>query len=142
MHETPKALPHEYPIVVSEAHLDELGHLNNARYFEFFEMGRVAWYAQSGLIVACLDDRHPRCDTAVVNINCDFASECRAGERLVVATWPKRLGNKSFALLQRILKENGETSAEAVVTSVVMDLEQRKSVPLPGALVPLFPDDG
>ena len=31
---------HEKPIVISEAHLDSFGHLNNARYLEIFEQAR------------------------------------------------------------------------------------------------------
>lgn len=131
--------PHEHAVEVTHAHLDELGHLNNARYFEFFEAGRTTWYADAGLIAACRSADHPHRDTAVVNINCDFLRECRLGERLTVATWPRRLGNKSFAVFQRLLKENGETAAEALVTSVVMDLDTREAVPLPAALAALFP---
>ncbi|MFT5393706.1 MAG: thioesterase-3 [Gammaproteobacteria bacterium] len=139
MHDTPGAAPHEYPIVVTPAHLDSLGHVNNARYFEFFEAGRTTWYEVSGLFAACREPGAKTRDTVVVNVNCDFVAECRLGETLMVATWAQRLGGKSFAVLQRLLKEDGQLSAEVVVTSVVMDLDTRKSVPLPRTLAPLFP---
>src|SRR5207244_4091012 len=34
------ALTHEKTILISEAHLDSFGHLNNARYLELFEQAR------------------------------------------------------------------------------------------------------
>lgn len=142
MEPTAASPPHVHRVEVSHAHLDELGHLNNARYFEFFEAGRTAWYDEAGLLAACRAAGHPHCDTAVVSIRCDFARECRLGERLTVATWPERIGNKSFAVMQRLLKEGGELSAEAVVTSVVMDLDTRQAIALPRTLSPLFPGAG
>ena len=139
MLDTPEAAPHEYPIVVTRAHLDSLGHVNNARYFEFFEAGRTTWYEVSGLFAASREPGAKTRDTVVVNVNCDFVAECHLGETLTVATWAQRLGGKSFSVLQRLMKEDGQLSAEAVVTSVVMDLDTRRSVPLPRTLVPLFP---
>ena len=114
-----------------------MGHVNNARYFEFFEAGRTTWYEEGGLMAACRDAGHDHADTVVVNVNCDFLRECRLGERLIVKTWPQRMGRKSFAVFQRLMKEDGEISAEAVVTSVVMDLDTRLAIPLPDAVSPL-----
>lgn len=34
------ALTHEKSMLISEAHLDSFGHLNNARYLELFEQAR------------------------------------------------------------------------------------------------------
>jgi len=74
-----------------------------------------------------------------VNVNCDFLAECRLGEQLNVLTWPKRVGTKSFAVFQRLMKADGAISAEAVVTSVVMDLDNRLAIALPEAVYGLFP---
>ena len=52
------------------------------------------------------------------------------------------MGNKSLAVFQRLLKDDGEISAEAVVTSVVMDLNTRQAVPLPDTVKNLFPSGG
>ena len=134
-------MPHQYPIEVSARHLHELGHVNNARYFEFFELGRTTWYDDGGFTAACHDAGITNGDTVVANINCDFLRECRRGERLTVSTWPKRLGTKSFAVFQGLLKENEDISAEAVVTSVVMDLASREAVVLPRTIAALFPAD-
>lgn len=80
--DAPGSLPHQYPIEVSARHLDELGHVNNARYFEFFELGRTTWYDDGGFTAARHDAGITNGDTVVANINCDFLRECRRGERL------------------------------------------------------------
>lgn len=139
MHDTPADAPHVFPLQVTEAHLDSLGHVNNARYFEFFEAGRCTWYEECGLVKAYRDGGFANGDTVVVNANCDFLAECRLGEKLTVLTWPQRLGTKSFAVLQRLMKADDTISAEAVVTSVVMDLDTRQAVVLPRTLEQFFP---
>ncbi len=126
-------------IVVTESDLDELGHVNNARYLNFLEAGRMDWYAKVGLIKSIETDHHASgFDTVVVNINIDFSRECRLGEQLVVETRPERLGRKSLALRQVIKKPSGDLAAEAVVTSVVMDLQSRTAVELPESLTTFF----
>ena len=132
---------HEFALTVEEAHLDSLNHVNNARFFEFFEAGRMAWYHEVGLIAQCRQSVHPRCDTVVVNVTCDFLNECYLGENLVVQTRPDRVGRKSFAVTQRLLKPEGIVAAEAVVTSVVMDLNARRAIVLPTSVLALFGAD-
>lgn len=129
----------EVEIVVTESDLDELGHVNNARYLNFLEAGRMDWYDHAGLIKR-IEAIHPASefDTVVVNINIDFSRECRLGERLRVETRPERLGRKSLALRQVIKKPSGDLAAEAVVTSVVMDLQSRTAVALPESLAAFF----
>ncbi len=129
----------EVEIVVTESDLDELGHVNNARYLNFLEAGRMDWYAKAGLIQSTeATHRASGLDTVVVNINIDFSRECLLGERLVVETRPERLGRKSLALRQVIKKPSGDLAAEAVVTSVVMDLQSRTAVALPENLAAFF----
>jgi YbgC/YbaW family acyl-CoA thioester hydrolase len=131
-------------LTVGEDDLDDLGHVNNARYMVFLERSRTGWYEAAGLFAAC-QAAHERAgnaskvDTVVVNIDLDFLNECRLGEPLRVNTAPIRLGRKSFAVRQTIEKPGGDLAADAVVTSVVMDLETRRTIVLPTELVPLFP---
>ncbi|ETX05568.1 acyl-CoA thioesterase [Candidatus Entotheonella palauensis] len=137
----------EFDIVVTASDLDELGHVNNARYLNFLEAGRMDWYAKIGLIASIEAAQHTSgFDTVVVNINIDFSRECLLGEHLKVETSPERLGRKSLALRQVINKPSGDLAAEAVVTSVVMDLQTRTAVVLPDSLAAFFdgnlPDAG
>lgn len=129
----------EFEVTVTASDLDELGHVNNARYLNFLEAGRMDWYAKVGLIDRVQETQGAsQFDTVVVNINIDFARECHLGERLLIGTSPSRLGRKSLALRQVIKKSSGDLAADAVVTSVVMDLETRTAVVLPDRLAAFF----
>ena len=145
---TPRPAPaHSIPLTVGEADLDDLGHVNNARYLVFLERSRTGWYEAAGLFATCQDAHaraggRGRADTVVVNIDIDFLSECRLGEALAVDTAPIRLGGKSFVVRQAIVKADGALAADAVVTSVVMDLETRETIVLPRELARLFPPPG
>lgn len=126
----------ELEIEVSADHIDELGHVNNARFLEYFERGRIDWYN-------CCGDfpdpkRRPRLGTVVVNINVNFRRECFRGDRLRVVTGPLSRGRKSYVLAQRLLNAGGDVVADAEITSVVMDLDTRRTVAMPDVLARQF----
>ena len=132
-------MTHRYEVTVSEADLDELGHVNNARYLDYLERGRTTWYDEAALVALCAGDTaRAHFGTVVVNINIDFKAECHAGEALSVVSAPIRAGAKSFVVGQRIEKADGTLAADAQVTSVVMDLRTRRAVPLTPAALDLF----
>lgn len=130
---------HSHELVVADAHLDELGHVNNARYLEYLEEARMAWYDTSGMVQKTCEEREVESlNTVVVNVNIDFVQECMAGETLKVTTHPARAGGKSYVLEQSIYKADGELAARASVTSVVMDLRSRRAVPMAKSARGLF----
>jgi len=100
-------------------HVDVYGHVNNARYLEFFEEDRWAHleakidlqnWAARGLVFM------------VVNINVNYRRAVGVGEWLKVATGLEKIGNRSAVLTQEIrLEGSGEIVADALVTFVVAD---------------------
>jgi thioesterase III len=110
-------------IKVRGYHADFYGHVNNARYLEFFEEDRWAhleskidlkkWAAQ-GIIFL------------VVNINVNYRRAVPVGETLVVTTNLEKIGNRSVVLQQRILLKGTETvAADALITFVITDKSGR-----------------
>lgn len=110
-------------IKVRGYHADFYGHVNNARYLEFFEEDRWAhleskidlqkWAAQ-GIIFL------------VVNINVNYRRAVPVGETLVVTTTLEKIGNRSVVLLQKILlKDSLEVAADALITFVITDKSGR-----------------
>lgn len=126
----------EVEIEVSADHIDELGHVNNARFLEYFERGRIDWYNCCGEFLDAAN--RPRLGTFTVNINVNFRRECFRGDRLRVVTRPLSRGNRSYVLGQQIVNARGEVVADAEVTSVVMDLDARQTVAMPGELARQF----
>jgi thioesterase-3 len=100
-------------------HADFYGHVNNARYLEFFEEDRWAQleskidlrkWAEKGLIFL------------VVNINVNYRRAVPVGEILNVTTRLDKIGNRSVVLKQEILvKESKAVAADALITFVITD---------------------
>ncbi len=119
-------------IEVRSTEIDVLGHVNNAKYLEYLEWGREDWYNRIGLPFDAFSEMGV--GTVTVNININYRKEARLGEKLTIRTRPLRKGKSSFVLEQIIDNERGERVADAHVTSVTVDLKERKSVPLPPEL--------
>lgn len=133
--------------VVQAADLDDLGHVNNARFLEYLERGREHWYTSSGVWEALAQASHDtgaghppgaravqaRLGTVVVNIVVNFRRELLADDRLSITTRPLRKRRTAYVLSQAIRNQAGELVCDAEVTCVVMDLVSRRAVPLPEA---------
>ncbi len=104
-------------IKVRGYHADFYGHVNNARYLEFFEEDRWALlepkidlkkWAGEGLVFL------------VVNINVNYRTAVPVGETLLVTTRLEKIGNRSVVLKQEIfLKRTEELVTDALVTFVI-----------------------
>ncbi|GLX67558.1 acyl-CoA thioesterase [Paenibacillus glycanilyticus] len=124
------------PIVVRSTEIDVNGHVNNAKYLEYFEWGREEWYEQCGLSYETFGDMDIQ--TVTVNINVNYKRECKQGDKLIVTCEPEQIGRSSYVLKQEIRDENGEVRADAFVTSVTMDRSTRKSREAPADLRKFF----
>jgi thioesterase III len=110
-------------IKVRGYHADFYGHVNNARYLEFFEEDRWAQleskidlteWARQGLIFL------------VVNINVNYRRAVSVGEILVVRTGLEQVGKRSVVLKQEIfVKASMAPAADALVTFVIADRSGR-----------------
>ncbi|MCF2986282.1 acyl-CoA thioesterase [Neisseria gonorrhoeae] len=113
-------------LTVRNYHLDGYGHVNNARYLEFLEEARWAFFEKRGLmhelaglilIVARIDIRYSR--PAVEGDVLQFS--CRPGMRRIVLT-------------QTITLPNGKTAAEADITLMPVHAATQRTVSLPATL--------
>lgn len=119
-------------IKVRGYHADFYGHVNNARYLEFFEEDRWARleskldlqeFAGQGYVFL------------VVNINVNYRLAVGVGEVVQVGTGLERVTNRSAVLKQEIvLKRTGQVAADALVTFVIRD-RQGRAVPMEGEML-------
>lgn len=123
-------------IEVRSTEIDVNGHVNNAKYVEYLEWGREAWYEQRGLTHGRLLELGAI--TVTVNLTVNYRRECRQGDRLMISTSPERLGNTSFVVRQTIHNQDGAIVLEANVTTVTIDPATRKSRPVPDELARVF----
>ena len=113
-------------------HADFYGHVNNARYLEFFEEDRWAQmeskidlqkWARNGLVFL------------VVNINVNYRQAVNVGEVVTVSTGIEEIGARSVVLKQEVrFKSSGEVAADALVTFVVID-RSGKAVEISGEIL-------
>jgi thioesterase III len=111
-------------------HADFYGHVNNARYLEFFEEDRWA------RLESVIDLRKLAAKGfifLVVNINVNYRKAIPVGETVLVSTVLEKMGNKSSVLRQEIVfKGSREIAADALVTFVISD--KSGAVPLEGEI--------
>ncbi|MXQ53906.1 acyl-CoA thioesterase [Shimazuella alba] len=119
-------------IEVRSTEIDVMGHVNNAKYLEYLEWGREEWYNQVKLPFD--EFKAMGVGTVTVSIHIQYRKEAKQGDRLTIQTKPLRCGKSSFVFFQEIKNEKGEVVADAEVISVTIDLENRKSKPLPELL--------
>ena len=110
-------------ITVRGYHADFYGHVNNARFLEFFEEDRWAHLeskidlrklAQKGLVFL------------VVNINVNYRKAVPVGAVLAVSTLLEKIGSRSAVFRQEIVfKNSSEVAADALVTFVIGDKSGR-----------------
>lgn len=121
-------------IKVRGYHLDIFQHVNNARYLEFLEEGRWAFFDDFGMgsDTALMDEGIA---WAVVNININFRAEASFGDVLEVQTRYAKLGNRSITMKQTIINaETKDNVVEADVTYVCFSKALKAAIALPDDL--------
>lgn len=111
-------------IQVRFADTDALGHLNNAAYAHYAELGRLQFLADEGLAVGGL---------ILAHLSLDFRRQVRYGQRVELRTAVVALGTSSVRLRQRLLAD-GEVAADIGSVVVNFDYARGRAAPLPAAM--------
>jgi thioesterase-3 len=119
-------------IEVRSTEIDGMGHVNNAKYLEYLEWGREEWYNHANLPFS--EFTAMQMGTVTVSIHIQYRKEATLGEKLLIVTKPRSCGRSSFTFYQEIRNRKGEVVADAEVINVTIDLNTRKSTPLPDEL--------
>ena len=126
-------------VKVAAAQVDDLGHLNHVFALQLLEYARDDWYAEAGLWEGRRWSGAENLATLVLNINVNYRNECFLDEDLKIITRPRERGSKSFTLGQQVVKPDGAIAVEGTVTSLVMDMEQHRTLPVPECLARYLP---
>ena len=126
-------------ITVRSSHIDMFGHVNNARYIEFLEWDRVQMAADLG--VDFMGMVAEGIGPAVVHLEINYRKEASMGDILIIRSQPIEIKNGKVGIIKQTItnKKTGEIICDALVTFVMFDLRQRKSVPMPESMKKLFP---
>jgi len=100
---------------------DALGHVNNAVYASYAELGRIHYIAQLGL---------PATGFILARLAMDFRRQVKLGERCWITTEMARVGNTSMTMRQ-VMYAEGEVACEYEAVVVWFDYETNRPVPIP-----------
>lgn len=117
---------HTLPIQIRFNDVDKFGHINNAVYFSFYDLGKTKYFES-----VCPNVNWNNDAIVVVHIDVDFMSQIFSTDDISVQTAITKIGTKSFELAQRVVdSETGDTKCICRSVMVAYDLVQHKSKPL------------
>jgi acyl-CoA thioester hydrolase len=117
---------HEKPFIISEAHLDSFGHLNNARYHEMFEQARWDLITERGFGIDTI--RRTNTGPTILEVNVKFLRELAPREAIVIRSELLSYERKIGKLRQQMVKAGGEVACEAVYTFGLFDIGKRRLI--------------
>lgn len=104
----------EFPVHWGE--MDAFGHVNNARFFTWFESSRIAFFQAAGIPTERRDAVAPILAAA----HCDYLEPVVYPVRLVVGARATKLGNTSVTLEHAVWRQGAPERVLARGTSVVV----------------------
>jgi acyl-CoA thioester hydrolase len=122
---------HVYDCHVRFSDVDVYGHVNNVKYFEYFQEARIAFLTSLGSDLQAAESTE-RQVVARIDVGYRRPILFRATP-YVVETEVTRIGTSSYDLACRILDEPGDTGpsySDATVRLVAFDLATHRSRPL------------
>ncbi|WP_071147225.1 acyl-CoA thioesterase [Bacteroides ihuae] len=114
---------HSLPIQLRFNDVDKFGHVNNAVYFTFYDLGKTEYFAS-----VCPHVDWNRDAIVVVNIEATFLSQILPADHVAVQTAVYQIGNKSFHLIQQVIEtETNEVKCICKSVMVAFDLKKNES---------------
>ena len=104
---------HILPLQLRFNDIDMMGHVNNAVYMEFFDLGKEHYFTESGV-----DLYNDDFTMMIVHINVDFHSQVHFSDKIACVTHIKRFGNKSIEFEQQIVVLNHDGTINEAVPSM------------------------
>jgi YbgC/YbaW family acyl-CoA thioester hydrolase len=117
---------HEKIILISEAHLDSFGHLNNARYLELFEQARWDLIVERGFGMDTI--LRTRTGPTILAVELKFLRELAPRERVVIRSDLVSYERKIGKMRQVMLKNDGSAACEALFTFGLFHLDERRLI--------------
>ena len=111
--------------------IDNMGHVNNAVFFTYFEEGRKAFFNK--LLGVSDLSAFP---FILARIGCDFLRPIMLNAQLSIEMWVKDIGNKSFELGYKLadLSDASIEYAKGESIQVCFDYEKNQSIAVPAEL--------
>ncbi|KTD76370.1 acyl-CoA thioesterase [Legionella waltersii] len=126
-----RKLVHQKTFDIVWGDMDALGHVNNARYFDYFQEARIDWLRQMNITMT--ENTGP----VVIHVACTFLKPVVYPATVKVNSSLHSLGNSSM-IMDHDLYQGELLMAQGMSKIVWVDYTLNKSVPLPEVIRRLF----
>lgn len=118
---------HKLNVQIRFNDIDALGHVNNAVYMEFFDLGKADYFTSAN--GGPVDWRSA--NVVVASVNCNYLAPVYFHEPMAVQTQTIYVHDRSVKLLQQLINvETGEVKCQCVVIMVGFDVKNGVSAPI------------
>lgn len=119
-----------YQIQINETQLDLFGHVNNATYLQLYEQARWEMIEHRGYGVEQI--RKTQHGPVILECHIKYRREIKNREKITIKTKCQRDAKNSILMTieQEMIKESGELASCATFKVGLMDLCERKLIPL------------
>ena len=108
--------------------MDALGHVNNAKYFSYFEEARIEYMFHLGFETVTQKDLS---GPILANISCDFLRPIVFPDTLTIGTGVIKIGRSSMQMDYEIYSKQQDTIvARGTSVLVMMNYKEGKSIPV------------
>lgn len=111
--------------------MDALGHVNNTRYFDYFQEARIEWLISQQITMR--EQEGP----VLVQIGCTFLKPVIYPATLTMISYMHSPGRSSVIVEHDLLQDN-QLMAQGTSKVVWVNYSENKSIPLPDAIRRLF----
>ncbi|WP_419419677.1 acyl-CoA thioesterase [Legionella sp. D16C41] len=126
-----KITVHQKTFAIAWGDMDALGHVNNARYFDYFQEARIEWLASLNF------NLEQKTGPVVIHVACTFLKPVVYPATLTIKSSIHSLGRSSFIIDHDLFQEN-TLMAQGISKVVWVDYKLNKSVPVPVNISNLF----
>ncbi|CAM4382024.1 MAG: hypothetical protein LEGION0403_FIIPPAGN_00711 [Legionella sp.] len=122
-----KITVHEKTFAIAWGDMDALGHVNNARYFDYFQEARIEWLRE--LNIKMTEQMGP----VVIHVACTYLKPVVYPATVTLRSRIYNMGNSSM-MMDHDLYQDEVLMAQGSCKVVWVDYTKNKSVPLPDSI--------
>lgn len=129
-----KIAVHQKTLNIEWGDMDALGHVNNGRYFDYFQQARIEWLESLNFTM------EKSTGPVVIHVACTFLKPIIYPATITIKSSLHSPGRSSFIIDHEIYQ--GETLTTQGLSKVVwIDYKRNASIPLPAELTKLFAEE-
>lgn len=120
-------LPVTVTLPIQWGDMDSLGHVNNARYFTWFESARIELFRRVGMETSGA----PAAGPILARTHCEFLEALTWPGDVAVGTGISRIGTKSFTMVYELARTDAPDRLAARGEGVIVMLDYRRGQTVP-----------